>query len=300
MKMKLKMKRFFNLIEVSLAMGVTAVGILGAVTILPVALKTASAATYNAYLTDASNMIFAGIDDFLNEKCYLHRYEDEHKSDVTTEELQEIDDERSKRFADIFDGKSTAASRLNQGLTISRNATTDVGVRVELVKSDSNHGLIAFYSTAIPSNIEIPEEYTESFKEAFGQIIDGNSIIKDNVGRPLFAARYRIVVTDLEDDSKFKLDGLRPLEEVQTEDVTFPVYDRNGHLIKTEKIPGVRVPGTRRFMNLDELSNEEQARRREKNKLMKRVYIEFSWPYRAKYGARSKRTFIKEYYYTSN
>lgn len=306
MKMKLKMKRFFNLIEVSLAMGVTAVGILGAVTILPIALKTTSSTTYSAYLSDASNMIFAGIDNFLNEECYLHRYQDEHRSDVTAQELQEIDEARSEKFRNIFavENNDKAANNLNAGLEIPHDITSSksdrTGVHVVLVKAENdNHGLIAFYSSNPPSSsaIELPKTDPASPINPYELPMDPD---KDKVGHPVFAARYRIVVTDLEDDNNFKMDGLRQLVEVQTEKITFHTTGRDGQDLKPIDLPGIRVPGTRRFMNFAGLKSEEQSRRREKNQLMKRVYIEFSWPYRTNYERRNKKTFIKEYYYTSN
>lgn len=215
MKMKLKLKRFFNLIEVSLAMGVTAVGILGAITILPIALKTTAATSYSAYLSDASNMIFAGIDNFLNEECYTLDYEEAHEGDVTAEKLQEIYTKRRRSFKEIFPDNVSGSINLNTGLDFSNSATSSSGVYVVLEKQKTghgkdsftilgdeeihfNHGLIAFYPESYSKTITLPETYTERFTA--------------DIGRPLFAARYRIIVTDLENDSEFKMDGLRVLE----------------------------------------------------------------------------------------
>ena len=288
MKMKLKLKRFFNLIEVSLAMGVTAVGILGAITILPIALKTTAATSYSAYLSDASNMIFAGIDNFLNEECYTLDYEEAHKGDVTAEKLQEIYTERRENFKEIFPNNISGSINLNAGLDFANNATSSSGVHVVLEKKKSgngkgsftnldgeelhfNHGLIAFYPESYSKTITLPDTYTESFAA--------------DIGRPLFAARYRIVVTDLENDSEFKMDGLRVLEEALTEDTLIDLYNRGGQKTGTIEIPGARVAGTKRYNPTAE-----------EKKLMKRVYVEFSWPYNAAYKSRSKKTFVKEYY----
>lgn len=288
MKMKLKLKRFFNLIEVSLAMGVTAVGILGAITILPIALKTTAATSYSAYLSDASNMIFAGIDNFLNEECYTLDYAEAHKGNVTAEKLQEIYIKRRKSFKEIFQTNVSGSINLNAGLDFSNSATSSSGVYVVLEKKsrgngkgyffdpdggdiNDNHGLIAFYPESHTKAIVLPETYTERFTA--------------DIGRPLFAARYRIIVTDLENDSEFKMDGLRVLEEALTEDTLIDIYDRTGKLTGTAKIPGIRVAGTKRYKPTDE-----------EKKLMKRVYVEFSWPYNAEYRSRSKKTFVKEYY----
>ena len=240
MKMKLKLKRFFNLIEVSLAMGVTAVGILGAITILPIALKTTAATSYSAYLSDASNMIFAGIDNFLNEECYTLDYEEAHKGDVTAEKLQEIYTKRRESFKDIFPDNVSGSINLNAGLDFSNSATSSSGVYVVLEKQkrgngkgkqekedDSaieggflfNHGLIAFYPESYSKTITLPETYTEKFMA--------------DIGRPLFAARYRIIVTDLENDSEFKMDGLRVLEAALTEKTIIDIYDRTGKKTET-------------------------------------------------------------------
>ena len=290
MKMKLKLKRFFNLIEVSLAMGVTAVGILGAITILPIALKTTAATSYSAYLSDASNMIFAGIDNFLNEECYTLDYEEAHKGDVTAEKLQEIYIKRRKSFKEIFQTNVSGSINLNAGLDFSNSATSSSGVYVVLEKKskgdgkgyffdpdggdiNDNHGLIAFYPESHSKAIVLPETYTERFTA--------------DIGRPLFAARYRIIVTDLENDSEFKMDGLRVLEVAETKDTLIDIYDRTGKKTGTATIPGTRVAGT---------TKQRYRPTEEENKLMKRVYVEFSWPYNAEYRSRSKKTFVKEYY----
>lgn len=274
MKTKYSLRHFFNMIEVSLALGVTAVGVLGAVAILPVALKTTSSATYSAYLADASNMVFMGIDDCLNEECYSFDYEKEHKAGVSAEDLAKIYQERRKKFGNIFyPGKSNkrAAVELNSRLKISTPPDSK-GVYIVHERKD-NHGLIAFYpDTPEQTSFSIPD-YIDEFP--------------DYIGRPLFAARYRIVVTNLENDNEFKLDAFRQLVEVQTEKTTKEWTDpRTGKKQKIE-VPGARVAGTKRY----KLSEDEK-------KLMKRVYIEFSWPITAEYVSRTKKTFVREYYMT--
>ena len=274
MKKKCRMRHFFNMIEVSLALGVTAVGVLGAITILPVALKTTNSATYSAYLSDAANMVFMGIDDYLNTECFSLDYEKEHKVGVSAKELADIYQKRREKFGDIFypgESNEKAAEKLNSGLKITTPPDSK-GVHILHVK-DKNNGLIAFYS-------ETPEVSSLSLPD----YIEG---VSADIGRPLFSARYRIVVTDLENDNEFKMDGFRQLVEVQTEQTTKEWTDpRTG---KTQKItvPGARVAGTKRY----KLSEEEE-------KLMKRVYIEFSWPINAAYHARNKKTFVREYYIT--
>ena len=274
MKTKYSLRHFFNMIEVSLALGVTAVGVLGAVAILPVALKTTSSATYSAYLADASNMVFMGIDDCLNEECYSFDYEKEHKAGVSAEELAKIYQERRKKFGDIFyPGKSNekAAVELNSRLKISTPPDSK-GVYI-VHETKDNHGLIAFYP-------DTPEQISFSIPDYIDKF-------PDYIGRPLFSARYRIVVTDLENDNEFKLDAFRQLVEVQTEKTTKEWTDpRTGKKQKIE-VPGARVAGTKRY----KLSEDEK-------KLMKRVYIEFSWPINAAYHARTKKTFVREYYMT--
>lgn len=270
MKTKRYLKRFFNMIEISLALGVTSVGVLGAVTILPIALKTSSATTYNAYLSDAANMVFMGLDEYLNETCYALDYEKEHTPGISAEDLQDIYKDRREAFRDIFPSNTDGAVTLNNGLKKRLKSGSSTGVQV-LHKTQKNHGLIAFYSSTPPSPGDLPEDFTEFYSE--------------NIGRPIFAARYRIVVTDLENDSQYKMDGLRKLVEVQTEMTTLEWVDsRTG---KKEKIsvPGARVAGTQRC----NLTDDEK-------KIMKRVYIEFSWPAHAEYKARTKKTFVKEIY----
>ena len=275
MKTKYSLRHFFNMIEVSLALGVTAVGVLGAVAILPVALKTTSSATYSAYLADASNMVFMGIDDCLNEECYSFDYEKEHKAGVSAEDLAKIYQERRKKFGDIFyPGKSNerAAEELNSRLKISTPPDSK-GVYI-VHKTKDNHGLIAFYPVEREStSISLPDEYTER--------------LATDIGRPLFSARYRIVVTDLENDNEFKLDAFRQLVEVQTEKTTQEWVDPRTGKKQKITVPGARVAGTKRY----KLSEDEK-------KLMKRVYIEFSWPITAEYVSRTKKTFVREYYMT--
>lgn len=62
MNRKRKNRRFFTLIEVTLAMGVTAVGVIGVMAILPYALKTTVETTRETYLSTAANLFFAAID----------------------------------------------------------------------------------------------------------------------------------------------------------------------------------------------------------------------------------------------
>lgn len=273
MKKKCRMRRFFNMIEVSLALGVTAVGVLGAIAILPIALKTTSATTYSAYLSDAANMVFMGIDDCLNEKCYALGYETEHKDGVSAKELQDVYEERRKEFSKIFEKNVDAAVNLNRDMKKITESPDSKGVYIVHEKKD-NHGLIAFYpDTPETTSISLPD-YKDSFT--------------DDIGRPLFAARYRIVVTDLENDNEFKLDAFRQLVEVQRDMTTKEWTDpRTG---KTQKItvPGARVAGTKRY----KFTSDDEK------KLMKRVYVEFSWPVTAEYVSRTKKTFVKEYYMT--
>ena len=271
MKKKCRMRHFFNMIEVSLALGVTAVGVLGAVAILPIALKTTSSATYSAYLSDAASMVFMGLDDFLNEECHSLGYQDAQKSGITSDELEKIYQRRRDAFSDIFETNVKAGKNLNDGLKITQPADSK-GVYVVHVKKD-NHGLIAFYpDTPEQTSFSIPD-YIDEFP--------------DDIGRPLFAAKYRIVVTDLENDNEFKLDGFRQLVEVQTEKTTVKVVDPRTKKTVSATLPGDRVAGTKRY----KLSEDEK-------KLMKRVYIEFSWPITAEYKSRTKKTFVREYYMT--
>lgn len=271
MKMKHCMRRFFNMIEVSLAMGVTAVGVLGAVTILPIALKTTNSTTYNAYLSDAANMVFMGIDEFLNEECYYIKYEDEHKSGATAEDIQKVNEERREAFSEIFDTNMEAAKILNEELGKRIISGTSTGVHViHEIKDD--HGFFAFYpEDPNLGAISLPDKYSDR--------------LEGDIGRPIFSARYRIVVTELENDADNKMDGLRRLVEVQTEMTTKEWVDPRTGKKQKVTVPGARVAGTQRC-DLDE----------EEKKLMKRIYIEFSWPVQAEYKSRNKETFVKEYY----
>ena len=272
MKTKYSLRHFFNMIEVSLALGVTAVGVLGAVAILPVALKTTNSATYSAYLSDAASMIFMEIDDCLNEKCYTLDYEKEHKDGVSAKDLQDVYEERRKEFRKIFEKNVDAAVNLNRDMKKIEAPPDRKGVYIVHERKD-NHGLIAFYpDPPEQTSISIPD-YIDEFP--------------DDIGRPLFAARYRIVVTDLENDNEFKLDAFRQLVEVQRDMTTKEWTDPRTGKKQTITIPGARVAGTKRY----KLSEDEK-------KLMKRVYIEFSWPITAEYVSRTKKTFVREYYMT--
>lgn len=62
-----KARRFFNLVEVTLALGVTAMGVVGAMTILPFAMRTTQQTARDTYLCDAADMIFTEIDRVLKE-----------------------------------------------------------------------------------------------------------------------------------------------------------------------------------------------------------------------------------------
>ncbi len=272
MKTKYRLRHFFNMIEVSLALGVTAVGVLGAVTVLPVALKTTNTAVYSAYLSDAANMVFMGLDRYLNENCYNIDYEKEHKTGTTAAELEKIYQERRQKFADIFypnEKNAEAAKRLNDVLDVTQSGGEGVHI---LHQKQDNYGLIAFYPET-PKAFVTLEDYSGSFLS--------------NIGRPLFAVMYRIVVTDLETDEEYYIDGFRQLVEVKTPPVTKKWTDPRTGETHTVSVPGARAAGTKRYS----LTGNEK-------KLMKRVYVEFSWPVNAAYENRTKKTFIREYYMT--
>lgn len=274
MKTKHYLRHFFNMIEVSLALGVTAVGVLGAITILPIALKTTNSTTYAAYLSDAANMVFMGIDDHLNEACYHLDYDKEHKSDIAADDMQKINQKRKEAFAEFFKTNEDGAKNLNKELEIKSGSST--GVHIIHAKV-GNHGIIAFYPEDPGVSIAVPDDYTAAFP--------------NDIGAPLFATRYRIVVTNLENDEEYKSDGLRKLVEVNTEPVRIQWRDERTGKEGVTDVAGARVAGAKRFT--EDLTKEELE---EANKLMKRVYVEFSWPVNAEYKARSRKTFIKEYY----
>jgi len=75
MKRFRKIRRFFNLVEVSLALGVAAVGVVGAMTILPYAMRTTQQTMNDTYLCDVAEMIFTEIDRVLEAQ-------QKNKSDV--------------------------------------------------------------------------------------------------------------------------------------------------------------------------------------------------------------------------
>ena len=168
-----------------------------------------------------------------------------------------------------------AAVYLNEEMKISSGAGNSTGVYVlpEAVRG-ANHGIIALYpdSRQAPGSLTAPDsDYTQNYSA--------------RINKPLFSARYRIVVTNLENDNEYKLDGLRKMVDVETKETVLVSIDpRTGKKIE-QKIPGVRVAGAQRC----DLTNNEK-------KLMKRVYIELSWPVTAKYASRTKKTFIREYY----
>lgn len=281
------------MIEVSLALGITAVGVLGAVAILPIALKTTNDTTYSTYLSDAANMVFMGIDNYLNEECYFIDYADEHKAGITMEKLAEIYKKRRTEFADIFETNKGGAINLNKNLSFSSSSGTGVRVKHWICGgSDSNHGIIAFYTTndLLPDNDPASKFGSIDYKDAL--VVENSDGVSEQIdyGNPVFVVRYRIVVTNLENDALYKMDGLREFHEVETPTtIRIDTDPLTGNTIERE-VAGARVAGPFR---LEYGSNDEE---KEANKLMKRVYLEFSWPASATYAARSKKTFVKEVY----
>ena len=166
MKKIWKITRFFNLIEVSLALGVTAVGVMGAIAILPIAMKTSSSTTYSSYLSDATGMIFMEIDNILNENCYYYKYDEEQKNLDDPAKLSEIQEERKEQFADIMGDNEKAAVYLNEEMKISSGSGNSTGVYVlqEAVRG-ANHGISAFYpdSRQAPGSLTAPDsDYTQN------------------------------------------------------------------------------------------------------------------------------------------
>ncbi len=276
----------FSMVEVTLAMGVAAIGVIGAMALLPVALNSTSNSTSNTYLSDAATSIFAVIDAEV-QQC---------KKNGTDEDF-------IKLFStdDLGSGYETSvdAEYLNKQIieTLNKKNESDDALTAMRIWTDSKSGgMLCFFEKSkgdlLPDNLEANQEDKTSsekiryFKAPQPITLHGSKAEDMNI--PYFRVCYNIQVTKIanhkgdEDyyDSIKRFDNGRMVPQI-----TY-TYDENSNELKREVLPGA--------MNLlphrVEMTDEEEER-------CCRVYVEFSWPADRRYELRQKKYFVKEYYY---
>lgn len=287
MKQIMMKKRFFNMIEVCLALGVMAVGVIGAVAILPGAMKTSQIASNDVYIADAVNMIFSQIDQ-----------------EVTRIQLKYDNDETAKDsedpyadFENLFSTKNDAGydnvcegiwsnDVFKEGLlfTTKLSGVSDDGHTIQAYFNPDDQvsvGIISFYQ--VPDGMTVQEP---SFKSRV-TYKDGASNVKQYGLQPFFRAMVRIYSTPIAHDPKAsgnekKSDAIRQISRKDAEWVTAD-YEVDGKPMKG-------------IFKIESTEAEAISMTDREEKHWRRVYVEFSYPVNLPISRRTKKMFIKEYY----
>ncbi len=297
MKHTEKIKRYFNLIEVSLALGVTALGVTGVMTVLPYAMKSASNASNETYLASAANMIFAEINRSITEDR-LEKLKNSSTGVLSEDDLEEL--------ADIF---------------VEKLGSDDNGRKVNITDK--------FSGVSATSENGIGWQDGEDFSDAAGYMkythSDDTAVVrfytKGYGGREIKQAEFnvRIFSTPIDVDEYAYTDSIRGYEQASSELVNKKVIDPATGQPKMIKF---RVPGgvkARRYPALSSghASNNEDMTEVEKNaekqeqekyevekKFWRRVYVELSWPVGKEsvnddnIKFKTKKYFVQEFYFT--
>lgn len=304
MKLKRKLKRFFNLVEVSLALGVTAVGVVGVMTILPYALKTAQTTSFDTYLADSAALLFAEMDRLVQQPVLLKKIErngvlsNNDKADLMNEFCAVL---RSKGNGDSEEDRLLAEDVLKNDLFLrGRKDSNGDPIDLDELKPYMGEDLYCLYGSVEGGCISINGDRNKLlfFKKT--------TYKKDSeeISPPVAIVGFRIFVTPVEIDLADRFDAIKAYGSGGVQNKETIGYDSHGNQIRfNREIPMGVVPYDytqskgNTFTDKIKFSDGSEAPRSEKE-LWRRVYVELSWPGYLPYGRRTKKFFVKEYYYT--
>lgn len=306
MKLKRKLKRFFNLVEVSLALGVTAVGVVGVMTILPYALKTAQTTSFDTYLADSAALLFAEMDRLVQQPVLLKKIE--RNGVLSNEDKKFLMDEFCAVLKSKGDGDSEEDRLLDEDVLKNdlflKGRTDSNGNPNEFKKLNFSYigeDLYCLYDSKEGGCITINENRDKLlfFKKNPDDYDD-----RDKVSPPVAIVGFRIFVTPVEIDLADRFDAIKAYGSGGVQNKETIGYDSHGNQIRfNREIPMGVVPYDytqsegNTFTDKIKFSDGSTAPRSEKE-LWRRVYVELSWPGYLPYGRRTKKFFVKEYYYT--
>ncbi len=259
MKHTQRIKRYFNLIEVSLALGVTALGVAGVMTLLPYAIKSSQKATNDTYLASAASMVFSGIE-------------------------QKIADIRRESGSD----KSTASAKF-AALLYNSDAKVD-GILGD-AKNITNIGEMADVFDDISNDAAGEIEFEDDG--------DGKAIIFRAPGAKVDQAKFgiRVISTDVYIDKIAHTDAIRKYIGGDKRKEPQEILNLSTGKMETKivDIPGALT--ARRYPS-DSYKDEENDYNNKQRKYWRRVYVELSWPTQLKdMDKRTKKYFVREYYF---
>lgn len=319
MKLKISKIRFFNMIEVCLALGVMAVGVIGAVAILPSAMKTSEIASNDLYIADAVNMLFAQIDQEA-ARIQLQYDEDYRKigekydaeidaAGGDTEKQQELAEkkiEEQKKFMEeaYSDFENLFASSTQHGYDnvctgIWSGDTFKRGTlftsSVDGASGDASEVQVRFQPLGgsylgIVSLYHIPEGRTvnEPTFPSDTSYVDGlSSSVKQSGVQPFFRAMVRIYSTPVAHDPENGSESNKSdmIREIKRQPAEWEVVDY--------EVDGKPQKG---LFKLQSTKAEAISMTSREEAHWRRVYMEISYPVNVPIARRTKKTFIKEYY----
>ncbi len=260
MKHTQRIKGYFNLIEVSLALGVTALGVAGVMTLLPYAIKSSQKATNDTYLASAASMVFAGIE-------------------------QKIADIRRTNAGDKAAASAKFAALLYDSDTIADGILGDA-------KNITNIGDMS----GVFDNINNDAAGEIEFKDDSGS---GGKIINFRApGAKVEQARFgiRVISTDVYIDKIAHTDAIRKYIGGEKRKEPQEILNLSTGKMETKIVD---IPGalTARRYPSDKYKNEESDYNDKQRKYWRRVYVELSWPVQLNIDKRTKKYFVREYYF---
>lgn len=297
MRARMMKKRFFNMIEVCLALGVMAVGVIGAVAILPSAMKTSQIASNDVYLADAVNIIFAQIDREVNRIQY--EYDESRQKDIANGGTGEGDESLKDDFKRLFESGSAqgetnvcngdiwlSSSIFPNGMIFRSDvdgANTD-GSEVQMFfkkNAGSSFGMISLYHVPENGSVNDPDLKEGVYKSGAKQ-----GELKQSGLQPFFRAVVRIFSTPVNYDpsnssDSDKSDTIRRIVRGAAE------WEAVDYEIDGKPKKGLFKLDTTKTEAIDMNDRKDYWRR---------VYVEFSYPANVPLGRRTRKTFVKEYY----
>lgn len=292
-------KRFFNMIEVCLAIGVMAVGVIGAVAILPSAMKTSQNASNDVYLADAANIIFAQIDREV--KRIQIEYDESRQKNIANGSSATGDQRLKDEFADLLAKTATVDDTPNvcNGTIWSRNnvftsgelftsqeiSTEGSAVRVFFKKAaGASFGRISFYHVPADWNEEIDDGNKGNMQDSYSGRFNRNP----KGLQPIFRAMVRVFSTSIDhdpsqDQSSKKSAAIRKHTRIPAQ-WNVVDYEVNGKPFKgLFRLDSTNVAAINMSVN-------------DRADCWRRVYVEFSYPANLPLNRRTRKIFVKEYY----
>ncbi len=295
MKRIYRIKRYFNLIEVSLALGVTALGVAGVMTLLPFAIRTSQNATNDTYLASAASLVFSGIEQKIEE------LKQEARKAETVKDANKFVETYEKLIGPEAGNKIGDSPSNEQDPGFFHGGARDISGW--LTSSDGFKDYIVF------------DQESGDFADVAGRIEIGNNdyklignrglVIRFLAGKgkkPQAEFGIRLISTDINIDKYGQMDALRIFKGGSgggENIVPSETLDEHGN-IKVDTAASTASLEPTAYVE-DSLRNDTDFNAEKMNderKFYRRIYVELSWPATLPLVKRYRKYFVREYYFT--